>query len=305
MADLLKVRPSRFAPAVVRFPETSVIADVEPVVRVEENDGVRELVIVSQDTTYYGIDRYGQPRLAALLRQLNQVEQLDWIRLMYLYPENLSDELIGTIASSERIIPYLDMPLQHINDRVLRRMQRRVGRAETLELLSRLRSSIPDLVLRTTLITGFPGETDAEADELVDFVREQRFERLGVFTFSSEPDTPAARLPNHLPDQIKQQRRDRLMTEQQKIAFDWNDAQIGGKIDVLLDVAAENGETSPGADDEVAHGEVAAWIGRSWADAPDIDGVVYVTGSGLRPGKMVRCEVVARQDYDLIAVACP
>jgi ribosomal protein S12 methylthiotransferase len=157
-------------------------------------DGVRELVIVAQDTTYYGIDLYGEPRLAALLRELEQVEGLDWIRLMYFYPMYVTDELIDTIAASERIVPYIDMPLQHINDRMLRRMQRRVNRAETEELLQKLRNRIPNLVLRTTAIVGFPGETDAEFDELRDFVAEQRFERLGVFTYSFEPDTPAAPL---------------------------------------------------------------------------------------------------------------
>jgi ribosomal protein S12 methylthiotransferase len=252
-------------------------------------DGVRELVIVAQDTTYYGMDLYGRPRLAELLRELEQVDGFDWIRLMYFYPMYVSDELIDTIAGSQRIVPYLDMPLQHINDRMLRRMQRRVNRHDTVELLAKLRSRIPNLILRTTLITGFPGETEADFDELLDFVGEQRFERLGVFTYSFEPDTPAARLPDHLPEEVKEERRERLMAAQQEVAFQWNDAQIGRRLDVLVDAAVPD--------------EKNAWVGRSYADAPDVDGVVYVTGEHLSVGSLVPCEVVARNDYDLVAAA--
>ncbi len=252
-------------------------------------DGVRELVIVAQDTTYYGMDLYGQPRLAELLRELEQVEGLDWIRLMYFYPMYVSDELIDTIAQSKRIVPYLDMPLQHINDRMLRRMQRHVNREQTLALLAKLRKRIPDLVLRTTLITGFPGETDAEFEELLAFVTEQQFERLGVFTYSFEPDTPAARLPEHLPEELKNERRDRLMEVQQEVAFQWNDAQIGRRLDVLIDSAVPD--------------ERDAWIGRSYADAPDVDGVVYVSGERLSIGALVPCEIVARSGYDFVAAA--
>jgi ribosomal protein S12 methylthiotransferase len=252
-------------------------------------DGVRELVIVAQDTTYYGIDLYGRPRLAELLRELEQVEGLDWIRLMYFYPMYISDELIETIAGSKRIVPYLDMPLQHASDHMLKRMQRRVNRRETETLLEKLRASIPGLVMRTTFITGFPGETDADFSELVGFVREHRFERLGVFTYSFEPDTPAARLPDHLPEEVKNERRDRLMEVQQEIAFQWNDAQIGRRLDVVIDASVPD--------------EKNAWIGRSYADAPDVDGVVYVTGERIKAGDIVPCEIVARSGYDLAAVA--
>jgi ribosomal protein S12 methylthiotransferase len=252
-------------------------------------DGVRELVIVAQDTTYYGMDLYGKPRLAELLRELEQVKGLDWIRLMYFYPMYVTDELIETIATSRRIVPYIDMPLQHINDRMLRRMQRRVNRAETEELLTKLRSCIPNLVIRTTAITGFPGETEADFAELCEFVAAQKFERLGVFTYSFEPDTPAARLPDHLSEEVKNERRERLMEVQQKVAFEWNDAQIGRQVDVLIDAAVPDQE--------------GAWVGRSYANAPDVDGVVYVTGEGLAVGAIVPCEIVARSDYDLAAAA--
>jgi ribosomal protein S12 methylthiotransferase len=165
-------------------------------------------------------------------------------------------------------------------------------------LVSKLRQRIGDLVLRTTFITGFPGETDEHFEELVEFVRQQQFERLGVFTYSLEPDTPAARLADHLPEEIKIARRDRLMAEQQAIAFAWNDAWRGRQQDVLIDSAV------PGeAQEELGDGQ-SAWIGRTYADAPDVDSVVYVTGVGLRPGVIVSCEIVGRRDYDLIGVAC-
>jgi len=252
-------------------------------------DGVRELVIVAQDTTYYGMDLYGEPRLVELLRELDKVEGLDWIRLMYLYPMYFSDELIDTIAASRRIVPYLDMPLQHANDVMLRRMQRRVSRGETETLLAKLRQRISDLVMRTTFITGFPGETDEQFEEMVGFVEQHRFERLGVFTYSFEPDTPAARLPDHLPDDVKLERQARLMAVQQEIAFEWNDRQIGRQVDVLLDAPLA--------------GQRNVWVGRSYADAPDVDGAVYVTGDGLATGQMVPCEIVAARDYDLVAAA--
>ena len=266
-------------------PMEEVIAEAQELAA----DGVRELVIVAQDTTYYGMDLYGDPRLAQLLAELEQVPGIDWIRLMYLYPMYFSDALVDRIAGSSKIIPYLDLPLQHINDTMLKRMQRRVAKAPTLELLSKLRQRIPGLVMRTTFITGFPGETEEQFEELVDFVTQQRFERLGVFTYSLEGDTPAARLDGHLDQPTKESRRERLMGVQQQLAFDWNRAQIGRRWDVLIDRAVP--------------GEKNAWVGRTTADAPDVDSVVYVTGRKLGPGKIVPCEIVAVSDYDLVGVA--
>jgi ribosomal protein S12 methylthiotransferase len=250
-------------------------------------DGVRELNIVAQDTTYYGLDMYGEVRLAQLLRQLEEVEGLDWIRLLYLYPVNFSDELIDVIAGSSKILPYLDMPLQHINDTMLKRMQRRVNRAKTEELIGKLRDKIPNLVLRTTFITGFPGETDEQFRELVDFVEEARFPRMGVFTYSYEPGTPATRLDGHLEEAVKEARRDELMALQQKIAFEYGDSLVGYELDVLLDEQLDN-ET---------------WVGRSFADAPEIDGAVFVKGKDLEVGQFVPVEIEARQDYDLVGSA--
>jgi ribosomal protein S12 methylthiotransferase len=266
----------------VTKPMEAVIAEAEELVA----DGVRELILVAQDTTYYGLDLYGEVRLVELLRELERVDGIDWIRLMYLYPIHFSDELIATIAESERIIPYLDLPLQHVNDRVLKRMQRRVNRGQTEELLGKLRETIPNLVLRTTFITGFPGETDEQFAELRDFVQQTRFERMGVFTYSLEPGTPAEKLDGHLPEDVKEARRDELMAVQQQIAFDFGDSLVGYELDVLIDEPAEDG----------------LWIGRSYADAPEIDGVVYVRGEGLNPGEFVPVEITGRDEYDLVGV---
>ncbi len=252
-------------------------------------DGVRELIVVAQDTTYYGLDLYGRVRLAELLRKLNEVDGLEWIRVLYAYPIHFTDELIEALAQTPKIVPYLDMPLQHINDRMLKRMQRRVNRAETEDLLAKLRRSIPNLALRTTFIVGFPGETEAEFEELCDFVRAARFERAGVFPYSLEPGTPAARLPDHLPEEVKQQRRDCLMGIQQEIAFAWARDQVGKELEAIVD----------GPDPEVP-GHVLA---RGHADAPDIDCAIRLKGKGLRAGDLVRARVTGADGYDLAARA--
>lgn len=252
-------------------------------------DGVRELILVAQDTTYYGLDLYGRVRLAELLRELDRLDGLEWIRVLYAYPIHFTDELIETLATARKIVPYLDLPLQHINDRILRRMQRRVNRAETEKLLARLRQALPDLALRTTFIVGFPGECESEFEELREFVREQAFARVGVFPYSLEPGTPAARLDGHLPDEVKSERRNALMETQQAIAFAWGRRQVGRELDILLDAP----------DPEVPN----HYLGRSYADAPEIDGLVRVKGKGLRPGELVRCKVTAADGYDLVARA--
>ena len=265
-----------------------VTKPIEEVVREARElaaDGVRELILVAQDTTYYGTDLYGRVRLAELLRELDKVEGIDWIRIMYAYPINFNDELIETLAGARKVLPYLDLPLQHINDRLLRRMQRRVNRTATEELLARLRAAIPGLVLRTTFIVGFPGETEQEFEELVSFVRQARFERAGVFPYSFEPDTPATRLDDHLPEEVKVERRNRLMEAQQEVAFAWTAAQVGREIEVIVD----------GPDPDVPNHVLA----RSHADAPDIDCVVRVKGKNLQAGDLVRVKVTAADGYDL------
>jgi ribosomal protein S12 methylthiotransferase len=252
-------------------------------------DGVRELILVAQDTTYYGTDLYGRVRLAELLRELDRLDGLDWIRLLYTYPINFTGELIDTLACARKILPYLDLPLQHINDRILRLMARRVNRSAIEKLLAQLRSAIPSLAVRTTFIVGFPGETAAEFEELLDFVRTARFERAGVFPYSFEPDTPATRLDGHLPEEVKRARRDRLMEAQQEVAFAWSRQQIGKELVVLVD----------GADPEVPN----HFLARSYADAPDIDGLVRVKGKALHPGDLVRVKVTSADGYDLAARA--
>jgi ribosomal protein S12 methylthiotransferase len=254
-------------------------------------DGVRELNLVAQDMTYYGLDLYGRPRLADLLRALEEVEGVDWIRVLYNYPNYFTDELYDALANGKKVIPYLDMPLQHINDRMLKVMNRRHTRAQTEAIVDRLRASIPNLVLRTTFIVGFPGETEAEFEELLDYVKAAKFERLGVFPYSYEPDTPAAKLSGHLPDEVKNERRDRVMAAQQEIAFDFNRSLVGREMDVLID--------APASDPALA----GLMVGRTFADAPDVDGVCYVEGPGLEPGDMVSCEIVGVSGYDLVARA--
>ena len=265
-------------------PVEQVVAEAEELAA----DGVRELVLVAQDTTFYGLDIYGEPRLAELLRRLGEVRGLAWIRLMYLYPMHVTDELIEVLAGGSKLLPYLDLPLQHINDDVLRRMRRPVDRQQIERLLDRLRQRIDGLVLRTTLMTGFPGETEEQFAELLDFVVRRRFERLGVFAFCPEPGTPAEELDGHLPDAVKQSRRDRLMAAQQEIAFAWNASQVGRRLDVMID--------------RRVGGQPQAYLGRTYADAPEIDGQIYVTGKGLSPGQIVFCEVVAAEGYDLVGL---
>jgi ribosomal protein S12 methylthiotransferase len=251
-------------------------------------DGVRELIVVAQDTTYYGRDIYGESRLNELLMRLDDVEGIVWIRLMYFYPMYIDDALIRTIGASKKIVPYIDMPLQHINDTMLKRMQRRVDRAGTEDVLDRLYAGIPNLTVRTTFITGFPGETEEQFSELMEFVRDRKFARAGVFTYSFEGDTPSAKIPDHIDEATKEDRRERLMGVQQANAFAYNESQVGRTLDVLLDVPVE--------------GERDVWIGRTTADAPDVDGAVFVTGKKLKAGQFVPTEIVASREYDLIGV---
>ena len=249
-------------------------------------DGVKELIIVAQDTTYYGKDLYGDVKLVELLDELDKVDGIDWIRLMYLYPVHFTDALIDRIVASPKVLPYLDMPLQHISSPVLKRMQRRVNGEQTKELVGKLRERVPNLVLRTTFIAGFPGETDKQFAELRDFVAETRFERMGVFTYSYEPGTPAVKLDGHLPEDVKNARRDELMELQQKIAFEHAASMVGYELDVLLDDQVEEG----------------LFIGRSFADAPEIDANVYVSGENLIVGTMVPVEIIRQEDYDLVGI---
>ncbi len=248
--------------------------------------GVKELILVAQETTVYGQDLYGKKSLAALLRQLCKVDGIRWIRLLYCYPEEVDEELIRTIKEEEKVCDYLDLPIQHADDEILKRMGRKTNRTELTELIGKLRGEIPDICIRTTLITGFPGETEAQHEELLDFVEEMKFDRLGVFTYSREEGTPAAVMPDQIPEEVKQQRYDELMSLQQEIAFDTASRMPGREMDVLIEGKV--------ADED-------AYVGRTYRDAPDVDGLIFIeTNEELMTGDFVRVRVTGAREYDLI-----
>ena len=258
--------------------------------------GVKELVLIAQETTFWGNDLYGEPRLAKLLAELKGMNAFPWIRLLYTYPLFFGDELLELFGGGEghgsAVLPYVDLPLQHCNDEILKRMNRRVGKSETEDLLARLRETIPGLTLRTTFITGFPGETDAAFEELLEFAEKWRFERAGVFAYSPEAGTRAAELDGQIPDAVKEERRARLYETLTRVSAEQARAKVGKSYKVLVD--------SPVADDDGGEAE-DFYVGRTAADAPDIDPVVYLTGSDLTPGEFCRAEIVDTQQQDLIA----
>ncbi|MBQ1931144.1 MAG: 30S ribosomal protein S12 methylthiotransferase RimO [Lachnospiraceae bacterium] len=248
--------------------------------------GVRELILVAQETTLYGTDIYGHKALPELLRKLCQVEGLYWIRLQYCYPEEITPELIQVIKEEEKICHYIDMPIQHASDRILKRMGRRTNQAELRERIDMIRREIPDICLRTTLISGFPGETDEDHEDLMCFVDECEFDRLGVFAYSQEEDTPAAQMPDQVPEEIKEERRDEIMELQQEIAFEKNEAMAGRTLYVMIEgkVADEH-----------------AYVGRTYMDAPGVDGLIFVqTIEELMTGDFVPVRVTGALEYDLI-----
>ncbi len=248
--------------------------------------GVKELILVAQETTRYGIDLYGKKMLPQLLRKLAQIEGLRWIRIQYCYPEEITEELIQVIKEEPKICHYLDIPIQHASDAVLKRMGRRTNRRQITQKVEMLRREIPDLVLRTTLIAGFPGETEKDHQEMLDFVDEMEFDRLGVFAYSEEEDTPAAEMPDQIPEEIKQKRRDAVMELQQEIAFSRCKDQIGRRMEVMIE-----GNVS---------GE-AAYVGRTYMDAPEVDGYLFVsTPEKYNTGDFVSVIVTGAAEYDLI-----
>ena len=255
-------------------------------------NGVKELVLVAQDTTLYGEDLYGEARLPELLEELCKIDGLAWIRLLYCYPEHITDRLLDVMAAQEKILPYLDMPIQHCSGRVLKAMNR-TGDAEWLRgPIARIRRRVPGIVLRTTVMTGFPGEGETEFEELCAFIQEMRFERLGCFAFSPEEGTAAFDMPGQLPEEEKSRRRDIVMEEQARIAGEYNQSQVGRTIPVLVESYDRYAE---------------CWFGRSPADAPDIDGKVFFTcpGGAVKPGDLVRVTVTDSMDWDLMGELCP
>lgn len=249
-------------------------------------DGVKELLLVAQETTLYGKDLYGEKSLHRLLRELCKIEGLVWIRILYCYPEEIDDELIKVIKEEPKICHYLDMPIQHADDEVLRRMGRRTSQADLRAVVEKLRREIPDIALRTTLIAGFPGETDKAHEELLAFVDEMEFDRLGCFAYSAEEDTPAFSFPNQVDDAVKENRRDEIMELSQEISMDKSEERIGKTYRVMIEgrVAGEN-----------------AYVGRTYMDAPNVDGYIFVnTDEELMTGDFVPVKVTGALEYDLI-----
>ncbi len=249
-------------------------------------EGVKELILVAQETTLYGVDLYGEKKLPALLRELSKIDGIQWIRIQYCYPEEITEELIQTIRTEEKVCHYLDIPIQHASDAVLKRMGRRTNQAELRERIAHLREEIPDIVLRTTLISGFPGETEEDHEILMQFVDEMEFDRLGVFAYSAEEDTPAAEFPDQVPQEVKEARRDEIMELQQEIAFEKAEEKKGRILEVMIEgkVADEN-----------------AFVGRTYMDAPNVDGLIFVNADvPLMSGDFCRVKVTGALEYDLI-----
>lgn len=250
--------------------------------------GVRELILVAQETTLYGVDLYGKKSLPKLLRELAKLSDIYWIRILYCYPEEITEELIETIASEPKVCHYLDIPIQHASDNVLKRMGRRTNQEELRQWIGRLRERIPDICLRTTLISGFPGESQEDFEELYRFVNEMEFDRLGVFPYSQEEDTVAAEMPDQIAEEIKEARRDELMELQQAIAFEKAQDMIGKVLDVMVEGKV--------ADEDV-------YVTRTYRDAPNVDGYLFLnTTAALMTGDFVRVLVTDSNEYDLIGV---
>lgn len=248
--------------------------------------GVKELILVAQETTLYGKDIYGEKSLHILLKELCKIRGLRWVRILYCYPEEIYDELIQVIKEEDKICKYLDLPIQHACDDVLKRMGRRTSKAQLIEIIEKLRREIPGIALRTTLITGFPGETQEQHEELMEFVDTMEFDRLGVFTYSPEEDTPAANMPNQIDENIKEDRQADLMELQQEIAFELAENKIGKEVMVMIEgkVADEN-----------------AYVGRTYMDAPNVDGLIFVeTDEEMMSGDFAKVKVTGALEYDLI-----
>ena len=276
-------------------PEETIIQEAKHLAE----SGVKELVVIAQETTFWGSDLYdkphgGKPKLAELLRKLENIDGIRWIRLMYAYPQYFEDELIDLFAAGGKLLPYIDIPLQHANDEMLRQMNRRVTKSETEALLEKLRMRIPNLVLRTSFIVGFPGESDAMFQELLRFADRWQFERAGVFRFSAEQGTPAAGFTPKIPAKTIDRRFGQLYKICEKHSLAWANRQKGKILEVQIDGNYV---------DESGHKEAQLFIGRTVADAPDIDPVVYVTGQHLAAGSLIECEILETEGCDLVGVA--
>lgn len=262
-------------------PMENIIAEAEGLAA----NGVRELIVIAQDTTRYGIDLYGEYSLARLLRSLCKIDGIRWVRVHYLYTEAITDELISVMAENKKICSYIDMPIQHINNDILRRMARRTNRAEIEEKIGKIREKMPDAVIRTSIITGFPGETEEQFSELYDFLKKARLDRVGVFAYSEEEGTPAARFDEQIAMELREERRNRLMELQQQISLEKNKAKIGSVIEVLCE----------GYDEESF-----MYTGRSYADSIGVDSTVYFAAEDeVEIGSFVMVEILDADEYDL------
>ncbi|QHW30001.1 30S ribosomal protein S12 methylthiotransferase RimO [Paenibacillus rhizovicinus] len=258
----------------------SIVAEVQQLA----DQGVREVSLIAQDSTNYGTDLYDKFMLPELLNRVSEVEGISWVRLHYAYPGFFTDELIETIATNSKVCNYIDMPLQHSEDSILKRMRRPGRQRDTRELVSRIRASIPDVALRTSIIVGFPGETDEDFNRLCDFVREMKFDRLGVFTYSPEEDTPAVRLPDAVPDEVKEWRSNTLMEIQREVSKELSGKHIGKEIDVLV---------------ERYDGRSDVYVGRSPYDAPEIDGEVFISNCKAAIGEIQRVRITHAYEFDM------
>lgn len=250
------------------------------------NEGYEELIVIAQDTTKYGIDIYGESKLAELLKELCKIEKLKWIRFLYAYPETITDELIEVVKNEDKICKYFDIPIQHISNSVLKRMNRKSNGETIRNLIKRLRKEIPEVVIRTTIMVGFPGETKEDFEELYDFVKAARFERLGAFSFSKEEGTPAEKMENQIHPMTKKSRYNKIMSLQQKIASETQEEMVGEELEVLIETKTFDGKY---------------YVGRSYREVPDIDGLIYIemVDKALE-GKFVKCKITKANGYDLI-----
>lgn len=248
-------------------------------------NGVKELIVIAQDTTKYGIDLYGEKKIAELLRSLNEIEELKWIRILYSYPEDVDSEFVKAVKESEKVLPYFDIPVQHANDRILKLMNRKTTQTQIKENIARIRAEIPEASIRTSIIVGFPTETEEEFEQLCQFVEEVKFDRLGVFAYSQEEDTPAAILEGQLEEEIKLDRRNRLMEIQQKVSFEKNQAFVGRTLEAIVEECADEG----------------IFEARTYRDMIEIDGLVFIhTDKSLRKGQFVKVKITDALEYDLI-----
>ncbi len=253
------------------------------------NKGVKEIIVIAQDTTKYGVDLYGESKLAELLQKISEIKGIEWIRFLYSYPEGITDELIDTVKNNDKICKYFDIPIQHISNDVLKRMNRKTSKENIVNLINKIRKEIPNVILRTSLIVGFPGETEQDFTELLDFVKSTKFDKLGVFKYSKEENTPAAKMPNQIHYMTKNSRYRKIMSEQKEISKKKLEEQIGKKMQVLIENVSFDGKYL---------------VGRTRNDVPEEDGIVYIKRTDKNENllnQFIWCKIVDVSDYDLIA----